>query len=317
MDAETVEHDDDAVAATFDGRRWRFPWLEVCAGVVYAAALIAYTARYGAPLKTTKIFIAIMLGLLVPTLRRPRHWLRGVVRDWVPLLVILTSYDLLRGRADNVNTVVHFEPQLGFDKLLTGGSTFANVFQDALWRGHPSWYDHIVSTIYLSHFCVTLVTLAVLWVVRESTFRRYRNYVLVLVLAGFATYFLYPAAPPWCAAENGFTPPIVRTAYKTLGVSTLGDCTPGAGSSLSNPIAALPSLHAAFPLALTLFFWSRARRWMRAVLVTYTAAMAFVLMYGGEHFLFDEVLGWLYAVTAFVVLRRIWQRADLTASAET
>jgi hypothetical protein len=318
MDAETLEYDDDAVSATFDGRRWTFPWLEVSAGVVYTVALIAYTAHYGAPLKTVKIFIAIMLGLLVPTLRRPRHWLRGVVRDWVPLLVILSTYDLLRGHADNINTVVHYNPQLGLDKLLSGGQTVSHVLQNVLWKGHASWYDHIVSTIYLSHFCVTLIVLAVLWLTNELTFRRYRNLVLVVVLSAFATYFAYPAAPPWLAAYTDRTAEVVRTVGMTLHAAALqahDPVLPGQGNALSNPVAALPSLHAALPMLLALFFWGRVRRWVRVLLAVYPPAMAFVLVYGGEHFVFDILMGWGYAVVAYLLMKKVWERADLKAAA--
>jgi membrane-associated phospholipid phosphatase len=313
MDTEALPEDDAALAATFDGRRWRFPWLEVCAGIIYTIALIAYTAHYGAPLKTVKIFIAIMLGLLVPTLRRPRHWLKGVVRDWVPLLVILSAYDYLRGRADNINSVVHYDPQLAMDKLLSGGQTLSHVLQDVLWKGTASWYDHIVSTIYLSHFCVTMIVLAVLWLTNEQTFRRYRNLVLVVVLAAFATYFAYPAAPPWLASYTDRTPEVVRTVGLTLHAAALQarpPVLPGQGNALSNPVAALPSLHAALPLLLALFFWKRVRRPVRILLAAYPPAMAFVLIYGGEHFVFDILMGWAYAVIAFVVLSRLWRRID-------
>ena len=317
MDADPLP-DDAGVSAVHDGRRWRFPWLEVTAGVIYAAALLTYTARYGAPLKTAKIFIAIMLGLLVPTLRRPRHWLRGMVRDWVPLWVVLLSYDFLRGRADNVNTVVHYDPQLAIDKLVSGGTTLSHVLQDALWHGKPSWYDHIVSTVYLSHFCVTLIVLAVLWLTNEQTFRRYRNLVLTVVLAAFVTYFVYPAAPPWLAAYTHRTPDVVRTVGQTLhaGALAASPVLPGHGSTLANPVAALPSLHAALPLALALFFWQRVRRPLRVLLAVYPPAMAFVLIYGGEHFLFDVLLGWLYVVIAFVVLRRLTPERAAPATAE-
>jgi hypothetical protein len=32
-------------------------------------------------------------------------------------------------------------------------------------------------------------------------------------------------------------------------------------------------------------------------MVTYVLAMAFILVYGGEHFAFDILTGWLYAIT--------------------
>jgi membrane-associated phospholipid phosphatase len=62
-----------------------------------------------------------------------------------------------------------------------------------------------------------------------------------------------------------------------------------------NPVAAMPSLHAAFPLMLLLFFWS-AGRWMRLALGLYTLAMAFTLVYGGEHFAADILAGWAMAL---------------------
>ena len=62
-----------------------------------------------------------------------------------------------------------------------------------------------------------------------------------------------------------------------------------------NPVAAMPSLHAAFPLMLLLFFWSSGR-WVRLALGSYTLAMAFTLVYGGEHFVADVVAGWAMAL---------------------
>lgn len=310
MGAESVEHDVDRPAA---GRpRWRIPWPETSAGLVYAAGLLAYTAHYGAPLKTLKIFIAIMIGLLVPTIRSPRRWVRGVLRDWLPLLFVLFSYDVLRGRADNVNTVVHFEPQLALDKLIGGGAPLSAVLQDHLWKGAPSWYDHVVSTIYLSHFCVTLIVLAVLWVLRDDVFRRLRNLVLTVILAAFATYFIYPAAPPWLAGLTDHAPPIVRTVGVTLNAAALQakPVLPGQGPALANPVAALPSLHGALPLLLAVFFWSRVRTALRVLLALYTAAMGFVLVYSGEHYVFDLALGWAYVAVAYLVWSRLWRRAD-------
>jgi len=51
------------------------------------------------------------------------------------------------------------------------------------------------------------------------------------------------------------------------------------------------------------------------VLVGYAAAMAFVLVYFAEHYVFDEVVGWAYAVVAFLVVGCILAtRANRTVS---
>ena len=72
-----------------------------------------------------------------------------------------------------------------------------------------------------------------------------------------------------------------------------------ATAHLANPVAAVPSLHAAYPLLLMLFFWRSARRW-RWLLPLYPLAMAFTLVYTAEHYVFDIILGWLYATVVFL-----------------
>jgi hypothetical protein len=81
-----------------------------------------------------------------------------------------------------------------------------------------------------------------------------------------------------------------------------------AGKQLANPVAALPSLHAAYPLLLCLFFWPVASRAWRVVLATYVVAMGFVLVYGAEHYVFDLLLGWVYAVAVTVAARALVRR---------
>ena len=49
-----------------------------------------------------------------------------------------------------------------------------------------------------------------------------------------------------------------------------------------------------------LFFWRSAGRW-RWLLPLYPLAMAFSLVYTGEHYVIDIFLGWLYAVVVYFV----------------
>ena len=77
--------------------------------------------------------------------------------------------------------------------------------QQHLWHGanHLHWWDYATWFIYLTHFFVTLVVAAVLWTCAHDRFARYATMVCVLALTGFATYVLYPAVPPWLAAQHG------------------------------------------------------------------------------------------------------------------
>ena len=44
------------------------------------------------------------------------------------------------------------------------------------------------------------------------------------------------------------------------------------------------------------------------MLVGYVAAMAFALVYFAEHYVFDILAGWVYAVVAFWIVGRILDR---------
>ena len=50
-----------------------------------------------------------------------------------------------------------------------------------------------------------------------------------------------------------------------------------------NPVAAVPSLHAAFACLVAVFFWYRVRPLFRVVLASYAVAMVFTLVVTGEH----------------------------------
>jgi membrane-associated phospholipid phosphatase len=44
------------------------------------------------------------------------------------------------------------------------------------------------------------------------------------------------------------------------------------------------------------------RPWARALLLLYPLAMGFTLVYTGEHYIFDVVLGWVYAVGVYALV---------------
>jgi membrane-associated phospholipid phosphatase len=81
------------------------------------------------------------------------------------------------------------------------------------------------------------------------------------------------------------------------------------GSQYANPVAAVPSLHAAYSLLIVLFLWRFAGRG-RGLLAVYPVAMAFALVYMAEHYVVDILLGWIYAVTAFWAVNRLAERIE-------
>jgi len=117
-----------------------------------------------------------------------------------------------------------------------------------------------------------------------------------------------PTGAPWYAANEGAIPNIDRPVgrgWVKIGLHAAPALIEHSRTYF-NAYAALPSLHAAYSLLFTWFVFTRIGRgrWRWALFV-YPAAMAFVLVYGGEHFAIDVIAGWLLVVAIVLVLDRL------------
>ena len=86
------------------------------------------------------------------------------------------------------------------------------------------------------------------------------------------------------------------------------------GIDASNPVAAIPSLHGAVALLVSVFLWPLVRRRWRPLLALYPLAMGFTLVLGGDHYVFDILLGW--GVVAVVVATLWWRERRSTRQEE-
>jgi hypothetical protein len=268
----------------------------------YIVALTVVTVSWGLPVARDQLFIWLVAGLAAFSVPAWRGW-GGLLLEWLPVFGLLAAYDYLRGAVSVTPAQAHVVPQIDFDKALFAGHLPTVWLQQHLWHAaDPRFYDYAVWGVYMTHFFAVWVTAAFLWRRARPRFRRYAATAVLLSLAAFATYWAYPAQPPWLAGESVLMPSvdrIVPAVWGQLGVPTAQSIYEN--GDFVNPVAAMPSLHAAFPLMLLLFFWSSGR-WARLGLGAYTLAMAFTLVYGGEHFVADIVAGWAMALGVHAVV---------------
>ena len=280
-------------------RAWRPTRLQLCL-LAWATVVGLLLWHWQLTTNTNQLMIIIGTGLIAGGAARKDHGSQ-VLRDWFPLFVILAAYNALRNEAGLWFTV-HYTPQINFDKAAFGTVPTLWLQHAIFTPGSPHIWDYVAFFVYLSHFFVSLIVAAVLWRFAHDKFHRFAVLFVSLSFAAFATYALFPAAPPWLASQSRALPPtakIVDEIWSHLGLHN-GVSLFSARSSLANPVAAVPSLHAALPVLLMLFFWQSAGKW-RWLLALYPLAMAFALVYTGEHYVFDIFLGWIYAVVVYFV----------------
>jgi membrane-associated phospholipid phosphatase len=187
---------------------------------------------------------------------------------------------------------------IDFDRFVFFGQTPTEWLQVRL--HHPGVidpWDVGFTLVYTSYFLVPFVLGGILWARERPAFLAFMRRFVTLTLAGLATYILFPATPPWMAAEMGLLEGVHRTTaegWQVLGVGTAGLFSKGQGSV--NLVAAVPSLHSAVTALVAMFLWRRVRRpALRPLLALYPLAMGLTLIATGEHYFFDVLLGWLYA----------------------
>jgi membrane-associated phospholipid phosphatase len=119
--------------------------------------------------------------------------------------------------------------------------------------------------------------------------------------------------PPWLASRQGLLPHVQRMVVDTLQqVGGFGQFYAGADPE---PNAAMPSLHVAVPMviACTVVAVRGSRRWTSWLWMLYPLTLSFGVLYLGEHYLADAVVGIALGALCFAVARasRNWgsQRA--------
>src|SRR4051812_31011470 len=131
------------------------------------------------------------------------------------------------------------------------------------WASGKAWVIDLASWMYVnSHFTVTVLTLAFIYLYRNEHFYFVRNMFMIAMGLALVLYVAYPTAPPRFMPEWGFSD----------AVADFTGVQPDSASAnmLFNPFAAVPSMHVAFALMLGLTMQHLARRlWVRVAWVAY------------------------------------------------
>jgi membrane-associated phospholipid phosphatase len=190
------------------------------------------------------------------------------------------------------------------------------------WCGEPClptgdvrWYDVAISAVYASHFMTGLVIAGVLWLRNRALWLEWiRRYVTISYLA-LVGYIVFPMAPPWMAARDGYLTAVARISSR--GFHEVGiERTTIVFGGLPNKTAAMPSLHAGIAFLVAFYAIARLRGAGRFLLLLYPVAMSLALVYSGEHYLIDTVLGAVIAALAMVGCAGWERRHQMSSGAD-
>lgn len=271
----------------------------VCA---YVGVFLWSIFAFGIPVDRIAVLLWMMGAFASSCVGRSRAEAKQMVRDWLILVAMYMAYDYSRGTADQWGIGVNYTLLRDIDRFLTFGHDPVLVMQRHFYVPNDvKWYDVVGAILYMTHFVVPVLPLVLLRMRNRGSWIQYvRRFSLTIGIAVFC-FIVFPAAPPWMISEKGYLGSVSRITGRgwwELHLKTVSK-TLDRGAAVLNPVAAMPSLHAGLSLLASLWFARNARRWVRIVVLLYPVAMLTALVYFGEHFIIDGLMGWLVVLIAW------------------
>lgn len=251
-----------------------------------------------------------LLVLLVPALAL--GCARRYLLDFAPYAALILVYGELRGLAHIASPHPYYLPHLRAEEFLFGGHLPTVDLQRWLWSGSAAWYDNALLLVTRIHSIVPTTFAFVLWLGLRASFYRFAATMLALSFGSALVFLLYPAAPPWAAAELGLLD-ATKIGSGRFGTSSVVGGLPSLADLIhGNPYAAVPSLHAGYAFIVFLFAaglaWHTRWRWHVVVLAAvYPGLQSFAAVYTGNHYVVDLLAGYACAAAAFFGIRWVWR----------
>jgi hypothetical protein len=270
----------------------------------------------GIPVDRIAVLLWMLAAFLIASIGRTRVEATQMVRDWLVLVAVYMAYDYSRGTADQWGIGVNYTLLRDIDRFLFFGNDPGVWMQKTFLRSDVRWYDVGGAIVYMMHFVLPVVPLAFLRVRQRTEWLSYvRRFSLTLGIA-VSVFIMFPAAPPWMAAEKGYFPPIQRITGRgwwELNLKTVSR-TLDRGAAVLNAVAAMPSLHAGLSLLAVMWFTRNTRTWVRIASLSYPIAMSAALVYFGEHYVIDCLIGFAVVITAWKLVDAWEARRDMSSS---
>jgi hypothetical protein len=218
----------------------------------------------------------------------PRGWL-DALRQVSLFAAAYLVYRLVRGLAEG-DANAAFAHARDLISLERGMHLFVEPSIQA-WASGSHFVMLLASWLYVNaQGSITIAALLYLYLRHNRNFYFVRNMFMIAMAIALVGYTVFPTAPPRFMPEWGF-------------IDTVSDFTPvnvsGKSASMSalfNPYAAVPSMHVAFALMISLPFALLARSSVARILwIVYPFVMTFVIVVTANHFILDALLGALTA----------------------
>ena len=263
------------------------------------------------------------LLVVTPALAYGTPWMKRIFAGIYPMGLLGLVYDSMRfvKNAGLTPERVHVCDLRAFDARFFGvGAGSARESLPEWFQAHPSTALDLVCAVPYGCFLFITIGFAVFLYRKDyETMRRFAWSFLIVNIAGFLTYHLYPAAPPWYFETHGCSVNLLAHASAGPNLTRVNALlhipffTSLYGRS-NDIFGAVPSLHVAYPTLILLFGWPHIRTLGRTLGFLFLATMTFGAVYLDHHWVIDVLVGFVYAFGTYAIIQAVGARLQASSA---
>lgn len=227
-------------------------------------------------------------------------------------------YDSMRVVPNYMINPIHIQEPYDLERswfgILTAGRQLITPNEYFAGHTYPA-LDVLAGLFYLGWVPVPLIFAVYLFRTNKPLFIRFSYAFLFTNLLGFVLYYLYPAAPPWYVELHGFEIKHNTPGYAAgllqfdafFGIQLFSSMY----EKNANVFAAIPSLHAAYPVLCLLFGWELRKPWLNVLFGVFIAGIWFAAVYTRHHYVIDVLAGGMVALAGYLLFQYLVVRDPL------
>lgn len=251
------------------------------------------------------VFLLFMACMLLV-----HRWTRTFAYSFVFFILFWIIYDSMRVLPNYLVNPVHITEPYQLEKSLFGINTDVGILTpNEFFEKHGNGFlDFLSGLFYLTWVPVPVALGVYLFFRDKKMLLSFSGAYLFTNFVGFLIYYIYPAAPPWYLARYGekqlFDIPGDAARLALFDQMVGYPLFQGMYTKNSNVFAAIPSLHAAYPVVTWFYARKQKLRWATFLILVDILGIWFAAVYSGHHYFIDVILGLLCAVTGITIYEK-------------
>jgi len=259
-------------------------------------------------LRSEHYFLAVIWITAFYSHEKTRRFILG----FSVFIIFWIIYDSMRIIPNYEVSSVHIKEPYEIEKSLFGIAVNQSILTPNEYFAiyNNQFLDFVSGFFYINWIPVPIGFGIFLYLKDKELFFKYSISFLLVNLIGFILYYLYPAAPPWYVQKFGFDLHIGISGNRA-GLERFDNLIniaifEGIYNKNANVLAAMPSLHSAYPVVVFYFAIKKnVKTIFKTLFIIFMLGIWFSAVYSSHHYIIDVIAGIALALIGLFIFEQL------------